>query len=27
VAMLVGIPVYAKMKNQMTEPEPVPEYR
>jgi len=27
VAMLLGIPVYAKMRNQMTEPEPVPEYR
>jgi basic amino acid/polyamine antiporter, APA family len=27
VAMLLGIPVYARMRNQMTEPEPVPEYR
>jgi len=27
VAMLIGIPVYLRMKNQMTEPEPVPEYR
>lgn len=27
VAMLIGIPVYAKLRNQMTEPEPVPEYR
>jgi hypothetical protein len=25
--MLLGIPVYARMKSRMTEPEPVPEYR
>jgi basic amino acid/polyamine antiporter, APA family len=27
VALLIGIPVYVKLKNQMTEPGPVPEYR
>jgi APA family basic amino acid/polyamine antiporter len=27
VSLLIGIPVYARMKNKMTEPGPVPEYR
>src|SRR6516164_644794 len=27
IALLLGIPVYLRMKNRMTEPEPVPEYR
>lgn len=27
VAFLIGIPVYLKQRNHMTEPEPVPAYR
>jgi hypothetical protein len=27
VAFLIGIPVYLAQRDQMAEPEPVPEYR
>ena len=27
VSLVIGIPVYAAQRSNMTEPEPVPEYR